>query len=316
MTASSLKIVFAGTPLFASVVLETLLLSSHQVVAVYAQPDRPAGRGLKLSKGPVKELAHIHRLPVFQPSSLLGAEQEAQLAQFQADVMVVVAFGLLLPAAFLSATRLGCLNVHPSLLPRWRGAAPIQRALLAGDTITGVSIMQMDQGLDTGPVLTQRQYVVDAKETTQTLHDQLAQIGSKLLVETLDRLTKGPLRPLPQDDKLATYAAKVSKEEALMDWMQPARQLEREVRAFNPWPVSYTSWKGKPLRIWQAKAISQTHHAPPRTILSASREGLDIATGEGALRLLSLQLPGGKALSVSDFYNAKRHALIVGERLI
>lgn len=316
MATPSLRIVFAGTPAFAAVALEALVHSDHQVVAVYTQPDRPSGRGLKVTPSPVKESALLYQLPVYQPTTLKSAYEEDRLAGFHADVMVVAAYAMLLPAGILRIPRLGCINIHPSLLPRWRGAAPIQRTVFAGDTITGVSIMQMDPGLDTGPILLQRQYVLDPEETSQTLHDKMARLGADALIETLDLLAQGQLEAKPQDHSLATYAHKISKEEALIDWMRPAEELAHEIRAFNPWPVAHTSWKGQNLRIWKAKVVSHNQQAEPRTILHAGRDGIDVATGGGVLRLLSLQLPGGKILSVADFYNAKHADLIVGQHFI
>ena len=230
--------------------------------------------------------------------------------------MVVAAYGLLVPMSVLSLPRLGCINIHPSLLPRWRGAAPIQRAIFAGDSITGVTIMQMDQGLDTGPILLQHQYVMEPDETSQTLHDQLAKLGAQALLDTLDLLVNDKIEPMPQDNNLTTYAHKISKEEALIDWMQPAVELECEVRAFNPWPIAYTTWRNQNLRVWKAKAIAKKHDAEPRTLVNASREGIDIVTGDGVLRLLAVQLPGGKVLSIADFYNARHTELIVGEHFL
>ncbi len=313
---TSLKIIFAGTPTFAAVALEALLQSSHQLVAVYTQPDKPSGRGLKVLPSPVKELALMYQLPVYQPISLKGSYEQETLANFKADVMVVAAYGMLLPAPVLTIPRLGCVNIHPSLLPRWRGAAPIQRSIFAGDTITGVTIMQMDQGLDTGPMLLQRQYVMDPDETSQTLHDNLAKVGAEALIQTLDLLAQSKLKKQIQDNSLATYANKITKEEALIDWEQPAIELEHQVRAFNPWPVAYTSWKGQSLRIWNARSIAKEHQASPRTILRADRNGIDVATGNGVLRLLQVQLPGKKAMSITDFYNARQHELKEGEKFI
>ena len=310
-----MKIIFAGTPSFAAILLQTLLQSSHQVVAVYTQADKPAGRGLKLTLSPVKELALAHHLPISQPPSLQDPKEQTILAKWNADIMVVAAYGMLLPEAVLHIPRLGCINVHSSLLPRWRGAAPIQHAILAGDKITGVSIMQMEQGLDTGPVLLQQIYTLREDETSQSLHDQLAELGAAALIETLDRLNKNQITPIPQDNQLATYANKITKEEARLDWTQKAIELERKVRAFNPAPVAFTNWQQQPLRIWQAKAISTNYHHSPGTIVSASHHGMDIATSEGVLRLLRIQLPGGKIITISDFYNAKHDQLIVGQHL-
>lgn len=313
---NSLKVIFAGTPEFAAVALEALIDSPHRLVAVYTQPDKPSGRGLKLKASPVKELALTYQLPVYQPKTLKDESEQELLKSFNADVMVVAAYGMLLPAAVLAIPRLGCINIHPSLLPRWRGAAPIQRTIYAGDTITGVTIMQMDQGLDTGPMLLQRRYVVEPDETSQTLHDKMAILGAEGLLETLDALATGTIEPKAQDNDTATYAHKISKEEALIDWMRPAVELEREIRAFNPWPIAHTSWQDQNLRIWKAKAFTQPTIAAPRTIVQANKHGIDVATGEGILRLLELQLPGGKVLSCADFYNAKQKELIIGERLI
>ena len=316
MSIPSLKIIFAGTPAFAVAALQALIDSPHEVVAVYTQPDRPSGRGLKLTPSPVKTLALECHLPVHQPASLKSTEEQLTLASFNADVMVVAAYGLLLPEAVLRIPRLGCVNIHPSLLPRWRGAAPIQRTVYAGDTETGVTIMQMDVGLDTGPMLLQQKMQMAADETSQTLHDKLAQVGASALVETLDLLAEDKIHAIAQDNHYTTYANKISKEEALIDWEKPALELEREVRAFNQWPVSYTTWNDKNLRVWQAKAITNVKVTSPRTIMYASRDGIDIATSDGVLRLLQVQLPGGKVLSVADFYNAHRNELVVGEKLI
>jgi methionyl-tRNA formyltransferase len=313
---SSLRIIFAGTPEFAAVALESLLQTSHQIVAVYTQPDRPSGRGLKLTASPIKELSIQNNLPVHQPKSLKEEHEQKIIADYQADVMVVAAYGMLLPVDVLKIPRAGCINIHPSLLPRWRGAAPIQRTIYAGDTETGVTIMQMEAGLDTGPILLQTHYQLAADETSRSLHDKMAVMGASALVETLDLLAQGKLEPKPQDNSLASYAQKISKEEALIDWMRPALELEREIRAFNPWPVAYTSWRDQSLRIWSATTLAQECNAEPRTILHASRDGIDIATGKGVLRLLQVQLPGGKAMSAADFYNARQHELVVGEHLI
>lgn len=313
MTIPSLKIIFAGTPELAAVALRALIESPHQVMAVYTQPDRPSGRGLKLTPSPVKEVALLHHIPVHQPVTLKEMKEQEALAALHADVMVVAAYGMLLPAAVLSLPRLGCINIHPSLLPRWRGAAPIQRAIFAGDQLTGVTIMQMDAGLDTGPILLQHGYALAEDETSQTLHDTLAAMGAQSLIEALNLLAQNKLPAQPQDNQASTYASKISKEEALLDWTQAAIELEHKVRAFNPWPIAYTLWQGQNLRIWQAKAMTQDHHAQPGTLLHASHDGIDIATSHGVLRLLQVQLPGGKALPVADFYNARQGELIKGK---
>lgn len=313
---TSLRVIFAGTPDFAAEALEALIHSRHRVVSVYTQPDRKAGRGLKIIESPVKKLALLYQLPIYQPGNLKEIALQEFLENCNADVMVVAAYGILLPPPVLAKLRLGCINIHPSLLPRWRGAAPIERAIYAGDTITGVTIMQMDQGLDTGPILLQRQYILDPDETAGSLQTKLAHLGAEALIETLDLLATQQIQPRKQDSHQASYAHKITKEEALLDWNRSAIDLEHEVRAFNPKPVAYTSWQGQPLRIWQAKAIDHTQKLEPRTIVQVSPTGLDIATGVGILRLLTVQLPGGKILSIRDFYNAKHPQLRAGEHFV
>lgn len=312
----TLKVIFAGTPEFAKVALQELINHNKEfeILAVYTQPDRPSGRGLKVTASPVKELALQHQFLVHQPASLKDPEQQNILANFNADVMIVAAYGMLLPEAVLNIPRFGCINIHPSLLPRWRGAAPIQRTIFAGDKITGVTIMQMDKGLDTGPMLLQHQYVLAEDETSQTLHDKMAQMGAQSLIETLRLLMQNKLEPKIQDNQFATYANKITKEEAKIDWSQSATVIENKIRAFNPWPVAYTQWQEQNLRIWMAKAISAQHQAEPGVIVQMSKEGIDVATGEGVLRLLQVQLPGGKILSIPDFYNAKQHEIKVGDK--
>lgn len=301
---SPLNIVFAGTPTFAATVLQALLDDGQRISAVYTQPDRPAGRGRKLSQSAVKQLALQHGLPVLQPSSLRDAEAQQDLRAFLPDLLIVVAYGLILPRAVLEIPRLGCLNVHASLLPRWRGAAPIQRAILAGDRETGVTLMQMDEGLDTGPMLARRACPVLPDDSAQTLHERLAALGGALLVESLPALAQGRLSATPQDDALASYAHKIEKREAQLDWRESAAQLERRVRAFNPWPVAYTSWRGETLRIWAAQALTQHAHAPPGSVLATSKQGIDVATGEGIVRLTRVQLPGGRPLRAEEFLSA------------
>jgi methionyl-tRNA formyltransferase len=303
-TCDSLKIIFAGTPVFAAVALQALIDSPHQVIAVYTQPDRPAGRGRQLTASPVKTLALQHNLPIFQPENLRAMQDQTQLAGLQADVMVVAAYGLLLPSPVLQAPRLGCINIHASLLPRWRGAAPIQRALLAGDKETGVTIMQMEKGLDTGAMLYKTTCSIHETDTSGLLHDRLAQLGAKALLIVLHQLSQ--LKPEIQDEALATYAKKITKQEALLDWHSPAEELARKVRAFNPWPIAYTYYNKQVIRVWDAIVIdcdaSQYH---PGEIIQANVNGIDIATGKKGLRLLKIQLPNGRVLPVADILNAR-----------
>ena len=305
---SALRIVFAGTPEFASISLAALLDSDHKVVAVYTQPDRPAGRGRKLTAGPVKQLAQQHGIPVYQPASLKGAEEQQTLKSLKPDVLIVVAYGLILPQAVLDIPRYGCFNVHASLLPRWRGAAPIQRAILAGDEQTGVTIMQMDAGLDTGDMLMRIPTPILVEDNGQSLHDRLAELGANALILTLSELQMDRLQPVPQNDEDANYAAKLDKSEALIDWQQPAPVIWNKIRAFNPWPVAYTRYHDEPLRIWQAQVLDQVQKLNPETkpgsVIAQDKRGIDVATGAGVLRITQLQLPGKRAMQAQDFINA------------
>jgi methionyl-tRNA formyltransferase len=310
----SYNIIFAGTPHFSVSALQALVQSQHKVVAVYTQPDRPSGRGRKLTPSPVKEEALKHHLPVYQPQSLKKPEEQQILADLNADLMVVVAYGLILPKAVLHAPRLGCINIHASLLPRWRGAAPIQRAIEAEDAETGVTIMQMDEGLDTGAMLYKARCAILPQDTSETLYARLAAIGADALLQTLQNLPD--LSPVVQDPSLATYAHKITKEEAEIDWTLAAEVIARKVRGFNPWPVSYTFSGEAILRIWQAEVLNHpTIPHSPGKILSSNAEGIVVATGKDVLRIQKLQFPGGRVLSVSDIVNAKHAELAIGKTL-
>ena len=313
--STSLRIIFAGTPDFAARHLDALLSSGHQIVGVFTQPDRPAGRGKKLMPGPVKVLAETHGLPVFQPASLRPEENQQLVADLNADVMVVVAYGLILPKAVLDMPRLGCVYVHGSLLPRWRGAAPIQRALWAGDAETGVTIMKMDVGLDTGDMLYKLACPITAEDTSATLYDKLADLGPQGLIETLQQLADNTATPEVQDEAQVTYAEKLSKEEARIDWSLSATQLERCIRAFNPWPMSWLMIDEQPVKVWKASVINGNTSAEPGTIIDASKNGIQVATGEGILNLESLQPAGKKAMSAQDLLNSRREWFIPGNRL-
>jgi methionyl-tRNA formyltransferase len=311
-----LRVVYAGTPDFAVPALNALDASAHALVAVYTQPDRPAGRGRALAQSPVKQRALELGLPVLQPPTLKTPDAAATLAAFAPDVMVVAAYGLLLPQAVLDVPRLGCVNIHASLLPRWRGAAPIQRAILAGDAETGVCIMRMEAGLDTGPVYRREAIAIGARETAATLHDRLATLGARLVVDVLDALAAGVTHAEAQPADGVTYAHKLDKREAAIDWSQPARELERAVRAFDPWPVAETRLDGEQLRVHDAIALDAAAGAPAGTIVAAGPDGIDVATCEGTLRLLRVQSAGRKAVGAREFVNAGgRAAALVGRRL-
>jgi methionyl-tRNA formyltransferase len=306
---TSLRIAFAGTPPFALPALRALLASAHQVVGVLTQPDRPAGRGQQLRASPVKLLAAEHRLPIAQPSTLKTSEGRAELAQWAPDVLVVVAYGLILPQAALDLPRLGCLNIHGSLLPRWRGAAPIQRAILAGDAETGVTIMQLDAGLDTGPMLLERSRSIGLHDTAGDLHDALSELGAVALIEALEGLAAGTLRPRAQPPVGASHAPKIEKSEAALDWSASALQLDRQVRAFNPWPIAETSFGNDILRVLRARVAERVGvHAEPGTLLGLAEDGLRVACGEGVLAIGELQRAGKRPISARDFANAVRVA--------
>jgi methionyl-tRNA formyltransferase len=307
----SLRLGFAGTPEFAVPALDALR-QAYQVCAVFTQPDRPAGRGRALRESPVKTLAVAHGIRLHQPASFKSPEALEILRGLALDALVVVAYGLLLPRAALACPKLGCINIHASLLPRWRGAAPIQRAILAGDPHTGVTIMRMDEGLDTGPLLAARAIDIRAGDTAGSLHDRLAWAGADLIVETLAALNARRIREEPQPSAGASYAAKITKAEALIDWRADAQQIWRRVRAFNPWPIAETRLDGAQLRIWDAELRDSDLRAgaapgiEPGTVLAAADDGIDVACGTGVLRILRLQLTGRKPLSAREFIQGQR----------
>lgn len=302
------RIIYAGTPDFAVAPLSALIESDYDVVAVYTQPDRPAGRGREPRPSPVKQKAQAHNIPVYQPESLKFETDQNVLRELNPDLMVVTAYGLLLPQAVLDIPRLGCINIHASLLPRWRGAAPIQRAILAGDKKTGITIMQMDKGLDTGDMLAMQDCTINDDETGTSLHDRLMQMGSETLIKMLPDFIQGKTQAQQQDDARVTYASKLSKQEALIDWSLTALEIDRCVRAYNAWPVAFTHWQKKNkqdvLRIWQTEVLDTASTEVAGTVLKCGREGIDVATGKGMLRLLQVQPSGKKIMAAADFANA------------
>lgn len=314
-----LNIIFAGTPDFAAQHLAALLQSEHNIVAVYCPPDKPAGRGKKLTACATKILALAHNIPVQQPENFKTLESQLTVASYQADVMVVVAYGLLLPIVILETPRLGCINVHGSILPKWRGAAPIQRALEAGDPQTGVTIMQMDKGLDTGAMIFTATCDITAKDTSASLYDKLAVLGPKALLSTITLMASGEYKRQPQDNAQATHAAKLDKADAELNWQQPASVLDRKVRAYIPWPVAQFTFnennKEHRIRVWQASVIELEHNQIPGTIISYDKQGIVVATPENALRLEILQLPGKKALAVADILNGKADWFAKGQSI-
>ncbi|MBT8120810.1 MAG: methionyl-tRNA formyltransferase [Gammaproteobacteria bacterium] len=309
--SNQLRIIYAGTPDFSVAALQALIASPHEVVAVYTQPDRPAGRGRDLQMSPVKQEALRHDIAVYQPVTLRDEAAQQELRSLDADLMVVTAYGLLLPVEVLQAPRLGCINIHASLLPRWRGAAPIQRAIQAGDKKTGITIMQMDQGLDTGDILAVAECEIAADDTGSSLHDKLMSLGAEILISALPGIAANTVKAVKQDDDHACYASKLNKAEARVDWSQPAVEIERLIRAFNAWPVAFCEYdkKGKPskLRLWQAEVLAGAQavaSADPGQVIAESVSGIDVLTGEGVLRIKELQAEGKRRMTTADFLNA------------
>lgn len=306
-----LRIIYAGTPDFSVAALQALISSEHEIIAVYTQPDRPAGRGRGMHESPVKQLALQHGIPVYQPVSLKDEKAQQEMQALAADLLVVTAYGLLLPPAVLAMPRLGCINIHASLLPRWRGAAPIQRAILAGDKITGITIMQMDEGLDTGDMLTRAECEINDDDTGSTLHDKLMALGAATLLSVLPAIADGSQPAVKQDDAAACYAAKLSKAEAKINWHLPAIEVQRMIRAYNAWPVAFCEYeknnRAAKLRVWQAtlnpdeKLLSTVI---PGAVIAESAAGIDVATADGVLQITELQAEGKRRMSVADFLNA------------
>lgn len=303
-----LKIIYAGTPDFSVAALQALIDSEHEVVAVYTQPDRPAGRGRKLTPSPVKQVALENDIAVYQPLNFKADEDKQALIDLDADLMVVAAYGLILPPAVLDAPRLGCINIHASILPRWRGAAPIQRSILAGDAETGITIMQMDIGLDTGDMLSKVTCEINNEMTASQLHDQLMEMGGKALMDIMPAIESESLQPEKQDESLVTYAEKLQKAEAKIDWQQSAAQIALQIRAFNAWPVSQTLYykgdKELVMRIWQAQPLSQSTDAEPGKVIAVQKKSFHVATGDGVLEVTEIQMPGKKPMAVAAFLNA------------
>lgn len=299
----NLKIIFAGTPDFSSAALQTLFNSRHEVVAVYTQPDRPAGRGRKVKPSSVKKTALLNNAPIFQPKKL-DNKVNSQLRKHNADIMIVSAYGLLLPKEALVASRYGCINIHASLLPRWRGAAPIQRAIIEGDAHTGITFMQMVEELDAGPILHQCECDILEYDTGKSLHDRLAEISSKEILIVLDRLINNDLTPIKQDETKVTYANKLIKSEANIDWSESAKKIEREIRAYNSWPIAYSFFQGQRVRIWEAQLSHKKVSNKPGAIIDAINNTIDVSTGDGVISIIKLQLPGGNVISANDFINS------------
>ncbi len=302
-----MNIIFAGTPDFAATTLLDLLKSKHNICAVYTQPDRPSGRGRKLTPSPVKKLAIEHNINIFQPENLKLSDDQQTLKHLHADIMIVVAYGVILPEAVLQIPMYGCLNIHASLLPKWRGAAPIQRCILAGDSESGVTIMQMDKGLDTGDMLSTSRCNIEANDTASSLHDKLAKLGSQALLQTLDKIEKNTLIAIPQDNNLATYAQKINKQEGRIDWQQPAIELVHKIQAFNSWPVAFCQYKDQNLRLWQAQLCHEkpTQNSIAGTVFKEDKTGIFISCAkQDSLRVTEIQLPGKKRALVKDFINS------------
>ena len=315
MSGKELRVIFAGTPVFAAKHLEALLEQKYNAVACYTQPDRPAGRGKKLQPSAVKQVALEHDIPVCQPLSLKNDEAQTELESWNADLMIVVAYGLLLPKAALDAPKFGCINVHGSILPKWRGAAPIQRSVLAGDKETGVTIMQMDVGLDTGDMLLIETCPITAEDTSGSIYTKLEQIGPSALLKTVEQIADGSVVAEKQNDELATYAHKLTKQEAEIDWSESAKLIDQKVRGYQPWPVAFTKISDNAIKVWQVEVV-QASNKPAGEIISADKSGIVVSTGDGAINILQLQPPGKKAMSAADFLNGRADWVKPGTNLL
>lgn len=315
MSGKKLRVIFAGTPEFAAKHLEALLEQNYNVIACYTQPDRPSGRGKKLQPSAVKQVALDNNIPICQPLSLKNDDAQAELENWNADLMIVVAYGLLLPKAALETPKYGCINVHGSILPKWRGAAPIQRSVLAGDAETGVTVMQMDIGLDTGDMLLIKTCPIDSHDTSGSIYAKLAEIGPDSLLETVEQIAAGSVIAEKQDDELATYAHKLTKQEAEIDWSESAQVIDQKVRGYQPWPVAYTKIQNNAVKIWQVEQV-ETSNKPAGEIILASKSGILVSTGDGAINILQLQPPGKKAMSAADFLNGRQDWVTPGTNLL
>lgn len=308
----SLKILFAGSPDFVVPVLEMLKNSNHSVIAVLTKPDRPTGRGRRLQANPIKVAAKSYQIPVLQPETLRDQAIQNELKALQPDIMAVAGYGIILPKKVIDLPKYGSVNIHPSLLPKWRGATPVQSSLLQGEKTTGVTIFQISEGMDAGDILAQESYSVENDQTTHDLYEILFKIGGKLLLKVLDQIEKGSLKPQRQNDKEATYCKIIKKVDAEINWELSAEELANQIRAYNDWPVAYTLFKGLHLRIWEAKALSESSTLAPGTVVKVNKAGVDIACGKHCLRLLRVQMPGGKLISIADFINAHKNDLVAG----
>lgn len=307
-----MNIVFAGTPPFAIPCLEKIYGSEHTITAVYTQPDRPAGRGRKMQASAVKMWAESHSLPIFQPTNFKDQNTINELAELAPDIMVVIAYGLILPKAVLDIPRIACINVHASILPQWRGASPIQHSILHGDKLSGVTIMQMDAGMDTGGIYTIATCAINENDTAGDLHDKISSISAKPLLETINKIEHEDLKPTPQDNNLATYAGKISKQDAAIDWSKTSVEIDQQIRAFNPWPIAHTRVGDLVVRIYKASIVLDKSSANPGTITAIDKKGITIATSKQSVCIESFQFPGGKAVSVANWLNANRGQLQVG----